>query len=167
MPKVLSTPFRAQVITLLVLPPSENDGEVNLLCPVSALNVYLVCSAPFRQSDQLFVYFGGRTKGLPITKWRLFRWIVDAFSMAYASVGQVCLIGARAHSTRGMASSWAWSCGIPIQDIFAAALWSKPSTFVRFYNMEVPSATFRKSGNFSIMVGPDMSGLASITMLSP
>ena len=33
-PKVLSMPFRAQVITLLALPPSAEDGEANLLCPV-------------------------------------------------------------------------------------------------------------------------------------
>ncbi|XP_077082750.1 uncharacterized protein LOC143736071 [Siphateles boraxobius] len=33
-PKVLSTLFRAQVVTLSALPPSAEDGEVNLLCPV-------------------------------------------------------------------------------------------------------------------------------------
>ncbi len=44
-PKVLFTPFRAQVITLSALPPSEEDQELILLCPVSALKVYIEHSA--------------------------------------------------------------------------------------------------------------------------
>ncbi len=62
-PKVLSTPFRVQVITLLALPPSEQDQRLNLLCPVRALRIYIERSAPLRQSEQLFVSFGGCTKG--------------------------------------------------------------------------------------------------------
>uniref|UniRef100_A0A672Q6S8 Aminopeptidase n=1 Tax=Sinocyclocheilus grahami TaxID=75366 RepID=A0A672Q6S8_SINGR len=58
-PKVLSTPFRVQVITLLVLPPSEQDQKLNLLYPVRVLKVYIEHSAPFRQLEQLFVWFDG------------------------------------------------------------------------------------------------------------
>ncbi len=83
-PKVLSTlSFRAQVITLSPLPPSEQDQGLNLLCPVRALRIYIERSVPFRQSEQLFVCFGGRTKGSPVTKQRLSRWIIDAFKLAY------------------------------------------------------------------------------------
>ncbi len=39
-PKVVSTPFRAQVITLSAHPPSEEDRELSLLCPVRALRIY-------------------------------------------------------------------------------------------------------------------------------
>ncbi len=39
-PKVLSTPFRVQVITLSALPTSEQDMGLNLLCPVRALIIY-------------------------------------------------------------------------------------------------------------------------------
>ncbi|KAL0168645.1 hypothetical protein M9458_036867, partial [Cirrhinus mrigala] len=52
-PKVLSTLFRAQVITLLALPPSEQDQDINLLCPVRSLRTYIERSASFRQSEQL------------------------------------------------------------------------------------------------------------------
>ncbi len=62
-PKVLSTPFRAQVITLSALPPSEEDRELSLLCPVRALRIYFERSAPFRHTEQLFVSFGNRAKG--------------------------------------------------------------------------------------------------------
>ncbi len=59
-PKVLSTPFRAQVITLSALHPSEQDQGLTLLCPVRPLIINIEWSAPFRQSEQLFVCFGGR-----------------------------------------------------------------------------------------------------------
>ncbi len=53
-PKVLSTPFRTQIITLSALPPSEQDQEeLNLLCPVRALKAYIERSTPFSQSEQL------------------------------------------------------------------------------------------------------------------
>ncbi len=67
-PKVLSTPFRPQVITLSTLPPSEEDRDLSLLCPVRALRIYFECSASFRRMEQLFVSFGNRAKGHPVTK---------------------------------------------------------------------------------------------------
>ena len=138
-PKVMGTPFRAQVISLSALPASDSETDVNLLCPVRALRIYTARSAVFRRTEQLFVSFGGRTKGLAASKQTLSRWIVDAIAAAYASKGLQCPLGIRAHSTRGMASSWAWSSGISIHDICVAAGWSSPSTFVRFYNLEVPA----------------------------
>ncbi len=138
-PKVLSTPFRAQVISLSALPPSDEDQELNLFCPVRALRIYLERSTPFRQSEQLFVCFGDRTKGHPVTKQRFSRWIVDAITLAYSSLGLHCPIGVRAHSTRGVASLWAWSSGKSIAEICAAADWASRSTFARFYNLEVPA----------------------------
>ncbi len=48
-PKVLSTPFRAQVIALSVLSPSTDDQELSLLCPVRALRVYIERSASYRR----------------------------------------------------------------------------------------------------------------------
>ncbi len=142
-PKVLSTPFRAQVITLSALPPSEEDRELSLLCPVRALRIYFERSAPFRHTEQLFVSFGNRTKGHPITKQRLSKWIVDAVMLAYSSLGLQCPIGVRAHSTRGIASSWAWSSGVSITEICTAAGWATPSTFARFYNLDIPALQAR------------------------
>ncbi len=142
-PKVLTTPFRAQVISLLALPATDGDQGPNLLCPVWAMRVYFERSKSFRQSEQLFVCFGGRSKGLPVTKQRLSHWIVEAIALAYASAGVQCLIGVRAHSMRGMASSWAWSSEISIGEICAAAGWSSPSTFIRFYSLDVPALQAR------------------------
>ncbi len=142
-PKVLSTPFRAQVIMLSALPPSEEDRELSLLCPVRALRIYFERSAPFRRTEQLFVGFGNRAKGHPVTKQRLSKWIVDAVMLAYSSLGLQCPIGVRAHSTRGIASSWAWSSGVSITEICVAAGWATPSTFARFYNLDIPALQAR------------------------
>ncbi len=70
---------------------------------------------------------------------RLSKWLVDAITLAYSSVESQCPIGVRAHSTRGIASSWAWSSGVSMSDICEVAGWSSPSTFVRFYNLDVPA----------------------------
>ena len=142
-PKSLNTPFRAQVISLSALPVSDEEGDASFLCPVRALRAYVSRSSAFRQTEQLFVSFSGRSKGLAASKQSLSRWIVDAIALAYASKDMQCPLGVRAHSTRGMASSWAWSSGIALQDICMAAGWASPSTFIRFYNLEVPALQAR------------------------
>ncbi len=108
-PKALYTPFRVQVITLSALLPSAVDQELNLFCPVRELIIYIKRFAQFRRSLQLFVYFSGRTKGFPVTKQRITLWLVDTISLSYSSLGLQSPIGVRAHSTRGVVSSWPWS----------------------------------------------------------
>ncbi len=134
---MLLTPFRAKVITLSALPPSEQGQGLNLLCPVRVLRIYIERSAAFRQSEQLFVCFSSRTKGSPVTKQRLSRCIIDAIKLAYSSLGQLCPMGVRAHSSRGITLSWARSSGVSIAEICAVAGWASPSTFARFYNLDV------------------------------
>ncbi len=112
-PKVLSTPFRAQVIALQ---PSTGSQELSLLCVVRALRVYIEHSASYRKSEQFFVGFGNRAKG-PVTKKGISRWLVDAITLAHFSLGLQCPRGVRAHSTRGITSSWAWSSGVSISEI--------------------------------------------------
>ncbi len=137
-PKVLSTPFRAQVIVLCALSPSTGNQELSLLCPVRTLRVYIERSASYRKSEQLFFGFGNYAKGSPVTKQRIFRWLVDAITLAYSFLCLHCPIGVRAHSTRGIASSWAWFSGVSISEICEVVGWSSPSTFVRFYNLDIP-----------------------------
>ncbi len=84
--------------------------------PCQGVENYIERSAPFTQSEKLFVCFGSRTKGCPVTKLRLSRWIIDAITLAYSSLGQQCPMGVRSHLTRGIASSWAWSSGVSIAE---------------------------------------------------
>ncbi len=90
-----------------------------------------------------FFGFGNWAKDGPVTKQRISRWLVDAITLAYSSSGLQCPIGVRAHSTRSITSSWAWSSGVSISDICEVAGWPSPSTFARFYNLDVPALQAR------------------------
>ncbi len=80
-PKSLSTSFKTQTVSLSALSSEstasrEADTQTSV-CPVRALRIYIGLSASFRQSDQLFVCYGGCAKGRAISKQRLSHWIVD------------------------------------------------------------------------------------------
>ncbi len=141
-PKVLSTPFRAQIIALSELPPSTGSQELSLLCPVRAPRVYIECSHTGNQNSFLSA-FGNCAKGGSVTKQGISRWLVDAITPAYSSLGLQRPIGVRAHFTRGLATSRAWSSGVSISEICEAAGWASLSTFVRFYNLDVPALQAR------------------------
>ncbi len=98
---------------------------------------------PLGGRNNSFFSFGNHTRWHPVMKQRLSRWIVDAVTLVYSSLGLQCPIGLRAHSTRGIISLWAWSNGVSITEICAAAGWASPSTFVRFYNLDVPALQAR------------------------
>ena len=89
-PKVVATPFHNQVIELAVFSPppfaSAEEERLNKLCPVRTLRCYAERTRAFRQSDQLFVCFGARAKGRPLSKPSLSRWIVEAIVLSYNSL---------------------------------------------------------------------------------
>ncbi len=142
-PKVPTMPFRDQVVNLQALPREEADPAIALLCPVRALHIYVDRTQSFRTSDQLFVCFGGQQKGRAVSKQRLAHWIVEAIVLAYQARRLPCPLGVRAHSTRGVASSWALARGASIADICKAAGWATPNTFARFYNLRIEPVSSR------------------------
>ncbi len=136
-PKVPTTPFRDQVVNLQALPLDEADPALALLCPVRALRQYTDRTQSFRTSEQLFVCYGGQQKGKAVSKQRMAHWIVDAITLAYEAQGVPCPLRLRAHSTRGISSSWALARGASLADICRAAGWATPNTFARFYSLRV------------------------------
>ncbi|XP_056116182.1 uncharacterized protein LOC130092366 [Rhinichthys klamathensis goyatoka] len=142
MPKIVNsiTPLELRAF---YSPPfaSSKQQKLNELCPVRALRIYIERTKGFRECDQLFVSWVKPRKGKPITKQRLSHWIVEAISLAYSSKGHEPPAGLRAHSTRGMSTSWALFKGVTIQDICEAASWSSPHTFARFYKLDVTAQT--------------------------
>src|SRR4029434_4954509 len=48
----------------------------------------------------------------------------------------------RAHSTRGVSSSWALLKGVSVEEICKAASWSSRHTFIRFYMLDVAEPSF-------------------------
>ncbi|XP_073690968.1 uncharacterized protein [Garra rufa] len=140
MPKCFPA-FACEVIQLSAFHPppfsSSEDKRLNALCPVRSLRVYIDRTSAFRRSDQLFISWAPPNTGNPISKQRLSHWLVEAISLAYESKGVRPPEGLRAHSTRGVAASWALFNGVSLQDICAAASWASPHTFVRYYRLDV------------------------------
>ncbi|KAL0187989.1 hypothetical protein M9458_015088, partial [Cirrhinus mrigala] len=142
-PKVPTTPFRDQVVTLQALSSQEDDPNLTLLCPVHALRIYMEPTQPFRRSEQLFVCYGGQQKGKAVSKQRISHWLVNAIRMAYLARGLPCPLEVRAHSTRGIAASAALANGASLTDICRAAGWATPNTFARFYNLRTEPVSAR------------------------
>ncbi len=130
-------------MNLQALPREDADPAITLLCPVHALRIYVDCTQSFRTSNQLFVCFGGQQKGKAVSKQRIDHWIVEAIALAYQARRLPCRLGVRAHSTRGISSSWASAWGASIGDIYRASGWVAPNTFVRFYHLRIEPVSSR------------------------
>src|SRR4029434_4688885 len=145
-PKVVVTPFRNQVIELAVFSPppfaSAEEERLNKLCPVRALCCYVERTVAFRQSDQLFVCFGARAKGRPLSKPSLSRWIVEAIVLFYKSLSSDPPGEVAGALYAGVSSSWALLKGVSLEDICKAASWSSRHTFIRFYMLDVAEPSF-------------------------
>ncbi len=124
-PKVLSTSFRSQVVTLHFFHPppfaSSEDERLHLLCPVRALKLYVDHSKVWRKSPQLLIFFGAGRRGLATSKQRISHWVRDAISLAYEARNLPSPLSLRAHYTRVVASSQALFRGVPLEDICVAA----------------------------------------------
>ncbi len=74
-PKVLSTSFRSQVVTLHSFHPppfaSGEDERLHMLCPVQALKIYVDQSSLWRQSPQFLVCFGAGLRVHATSKHRI------------------------------------------------------------------------------------------------
>ncbi len=78
-PKVLSTSFRSQVVTLHSFHPppfaSSEDERLHMLCPGRALKLYVDRSKVWKKSSQLLVCFGAGRRGLATSKQRISHWV--------------------------------------------------------------------------------------------
>ncbi len=166
-PKVPTTPFRDQVVNLQALPREEADPAIALLFPIRALRIYVDRMQSFRTSDQLFFCFGGQQKGKAVSKQRLAHWIVEAIVLAYQARCLPCPLGVRAHSTRGVASSWALARCASIADICKAAGCATPNTFARFYNLRIEPVSSRVLVSDETTSGNTGTCSVSITLAAP
>ena len=139
LPKVLSRTYFNQPIQLARFNSPSEGNESEMLCPVRALRAYIAATAGIRQSEQLFVCHGGPNRGSALSKQRLSHWVVDTIKHAYVASGRPPPSGLRCHSTRSVSTSWAALRGVPLESICAAASWTSPGTFTRFYRVNVAS----------------------------
>ena len=145
LPKVLPPSYSNQAIELAAFHPppftSEAEERAHLLCPVRALRLYIQATQGFRRSEQLFVCYGARNRGCALSKQRLSHWVVDTIRKAYEVAGKPAPSDIICHSTRGVATSWAAMRGVSLTDVCAAASWTAPCTFSRFYRLDVASGS--------------------------
>ena len=65
---------------------------------------------------------------------------MDTIRQAYVLGGAPVPPGVGAHSTRGVAASWALWRGASLASIRSAATWSSQTTFTRFYRLNVAAS---------------------------
>ncbi|XP_063079934.1 uncharacterized protein LOC134469834 [Engraulis encrasicolus] len=140
-PKVIEASYRCSSLDLNAFHPppfsSREEERWHRLCPVHALRIYVDRTKAFRKTDQLFVSWSAARRGLPISSQRLSHWMVEAIGSAYEARGMQPPARLKAHSTRGMATSWALFRGISVSDICSSASWESAHTFTRFYSLDV------------------------------
>ena len=139
LPKVMSPQFVNRPFTLTAFDHHASGLARQALCPVRVLRRYFSVTESWRASDQLFVSFGGAGKGSALSKQRLSHWLTEAISAAYLRQGRAAPAALRGHSTRAVAASWAALRGTPLSEICSAASWASPTTFTRFYRLNVAS----------------------------
>ncbi len=110
-----------------------------LLCPKRALQYYLSASGFGDHKDHLFVAFGGRQKGSPVSKRTISGWLVKLIKLAYATKREP-VPKIKAHSTRAMSTTWALFNKASLQDIMRAADWRSSRTFGKFYALDMWNA---------------------------
>ncbi|XP_040294193.1 uncharacterized protein LOC121005490 [Bufo bufo] len=76
-------------------------------------------------------------KGKKAAKSSISRWIKMAISEAYKAQGKDVPASLKAHSTRGMAASWAEKASASLQQICRAATWKRVHTFTKHYRLDV------------------------------
>ena len=124
-----------------------------LLCPVHALRSYLARTSSLSPRPRtLFV------SPRSLSKNALSFFLRDVISRAYSSSSSSASStgpsfsasapsSSRAHSVRGVATSWAFARNASLSSILAAASWSSSSVFTSFYLSDVQ---FSSSLGFSL-----------------
>ena len=70
-----------------------------------------------------------------INKGSMSGWISSVIRLAYKDLSKkkLALLNIRADEVRALATSWAYFCKTPLEEVVRAAVWSNPSVFAKFY----------------------------------
>ncbi|KAG8537393.1 hypothetical protein GDO81_024595 [Engystomops pustulosus] len=142
-PKVASSFHRNQEIVLPSFcqnPKHAKEGEWHTLDVRRYLLHYLEETKSWRKDDNILLQFRGKNKGRKASKASIARWIRTVIKEAFDANNLDISGTIRAHSTRGVAASWAEKRGASLEDICRAATWSTHLTFAKHYRLDVQSA---------------------------
>ena len=144
-------------VTQLIEVPSmhgEVKPELHPLCVRWAQKFYLLQTASFWDGDdiQLFLTYGRVTKGKPISKQWISKWLVETIKYAYTAHDLDVPQGVKGHQTRKQAVSISEMAGVDPQLICQAATWASLSTFAKYYRLNL-MAKARSDFGRSVEVG--------------
>ena len=134
------TPFGPMFYSWWNCPLKEHSPDDKVHCPLRALKWYLKLTKPLRGAEKaLFVILKEPYK--KASKGTVAVWVKEAISGAYSHLSreQREQMGIHAHDTRGVATTWPATVGVPFEDITDAAAWSRLQTFRRFYLKDLPA----------------------------
>lgn len=94
-PKVVGS---CSPIHLVAFAAAPGEQRSHVLFPVRAVRAYMDNTGTFRRNPH---------KGKPITKQRLYLWVVEAIALANTSQGLQPPAFLQVHSTHGLAAYWA------------------------------------------------------------
>ena len=123
------------------------------------LKVYIKRTKELRKDSQLFCCYGGGKAGLPASKQTISRWLVSCICSAYVCKGKLPPEGLKAHSVRAVATSRAFAAALPIEEICSAAIWSRPSTFIKHYQLDKHSRERARFGQSVLSSGQSQTTL--------
>ncbi len=109
-------------------PYSSTDGSGSICCAQFVLSIRGENKGPQERGPVVCVI-----------RQRLSHWIVDLLTPSHFPKLRRSPAGLQAYSTRGLVTSWALFREVSVQDIYAAASWLLPLTFLRFYKLDVES----------------------------
>lgn len=136
-PKMLSTPFRAQIIILSAFPPEAGSaGEHSPsqpLCPFQALHICIEC---LKNSSSVAVDLQRgsqyQSSGFQSGLWTQSHWHINLREWTALLASRLTLLVEWHLHRLGQKEC-------QIQDICMAVGWAMPNTFVRFYKLDVSS----------------------------
>jgi hypothetical protein len=115
--------------------PSYKDKN-KLLCVKRVVKGYLRATKDCDHKGYLFVAFGGKNCGSPVSKKTISNWLVQTVKEAYTLKG-LNPPKVKAHSTRAMSTSWALFGKASMGDIMRAADWRCSRTFGKHYALDL------------------------------
>ena len=121
---------------------SDMDKEWHKNCPVRAVRCYLERTADIRVDNQLFVGHGPPRKGKAVSKQTLAKWLSVVIKDAYIHMGRDPPVKANAHTTRGIACSWAELARADLTAICEAATWTTGQMFAKHYRLDFAGSSF-------------------------
>ena len=118
----------------------HSDPELRKLCVRTSLMAYVNATKllrPQASSDQLFLAYGGKTPGQPITSQRISKWLSLLIKDCYSQMDLPPPCSVTGHQVRKTATSWADVCRVDAEEIRRAATWSSSNMFARHYRLDV------------------------------